>query len=86
MTKVVVGKWGKNLAVRLPLEVAKAAGLHTGETVDIEARGGHIVIRRVDAEAIADAQAAAAEIIAESERHPLDESEILEMLEEGRRG
>jgi len=85
MAQATLGKWGKNLALRLPLEVVKAAGLRTGERVDVQARGGDIVIRRVDAEAIADAHAAAEEIIAESEFHPLDEATILEMLKEGRR-
>ena len=86
MTHVTIGKWGKNLAVRLPLAVVKAAGLRTGERVDIEAHGNDIVIRRADASAIADAQAAADEIMAESELHPLDTVRILEMLNEDRRG
>jgi antitoxin MazE len=75
----VLGKWGRNIGVRLPSEVVKAAGLRNGERVDVEARGA-------DADAIADAQAAAEEIIAESELYPLDTAEILEMLNEGRRG
>jgi len=44
--QAIVGKWGKNLAVRLPGQVAKAAGLTNGEQVEIEARDGDIVIRR----------------------------------------
>jgi antitoxin MazE len=86
MTQAILGKWGKNLAVRLPLDIVKTAGLRSGERVDVEARGSDIIIRRADADAIADAQAAAEEIIAESERHPLDQATILEMLNEGRRG
>jgi antitoxin component of MazEF toxin-antitoxin module len=86
MVQAVIGKWGKNLAVRLPVEVVKAAGLHTGERVDIETRGPDIIIRRSDADALADAQAAAEEIWRERELHPLDEAEILDMLKEGRRG
>jgi antitoxin MazE len=85
VTHSVIGKWGKNLALRLPAEIVKATGLHTGEQVDIEMRGGEIIIRRCDAAAIAAAQIAAEEIIAESELHPLDEAEILEMVREGRR-
>lgn len=85
MAQAIIGKWGKNLAVRLPIEVVKAAGLHTGERVDVETRGNDIIIRRADADAIADARAAAEEIIAESEHHPLDYAEILETLKEGRR-
>jgi antitoxin MazE len=86
MAQAILGRWGRNLALRLPLEVVKAAGLRTGERVEVETRGGDIVIRKVDADAIADAQAAAEEIIAESELHPLTTAEILEMLHEGRRG
>ena len=46
MSEVIVGKWGKNLAVRIPGEVAKAARLSDGERVEIEALDGDIVIRR----------------------------------------
>ncbi len=46
MATVTVGKWGKNLAVRLPGEVANSAGIKDGERVQIETRDGEIVIRR----------------------------------------
>jgi antitoxin MazE len=47
MPQVIIGKWGKNLAIRLPSEVVKAAGLTTGERLDIETQtDGSIVIRR----------------------------------------
>jgi antitoxin component of MazEF toxin-antitoxin module len=46
MSQVTVGKWGKNLAIRLPVEVVKEAGLSDGERVEIETRDGEIVIRR----------------------------------------
>jgi antitoxin MazE len=46
MPQVIVGKWGNNLAVRLPGEVVEAAGLKDGERVEIEARDRDIVIRR----------------------------------------
>lgn len=46
MSQVTVGKWGKTLAIRLPREIVKAAGIGGGERVDIEARNGNIVIRR----------------------------------------
>jgi antitoxin MazE len=46
MSKAIVGRWGKSLAIRLPGEVAKAAGIGDGERVDIEARDRAIVIRR----------------------------------------
>ena len=44
--QVTIGKWGKNLAIRLPGEIVKAAGLNNGERVEIETRDGDIVIRR----------------------------------------
>jgi antitoxin MazE len=76
---------GKNLAVRFPLEFAKAAGLREGERVQIEAYDGDIVIRRPVARARADAEVAAEEIISESRNHSLGEVTIRELLEEGRR-
>jgi antitoxin MazE len=86
MSQVTVGKWGKNLAVRFPLEFAKAAGLREGERVEIEAHDGDIVIRRPVARVRADAEVAAEEIISESRNHSLGEVTIRELLEEGRRG
>ena len=44
--QVTIGKWGKNLAIRLPGEIVKAAGLNDGERVEIETHDGDIVIRR----------------------------------------
>ena len=46
MAQIIVGKWGKNLAIRFPGEIAKAAGLRDGERVEVEARDREIVIRR----------------------------------------
>jgi bifunctional DNA-binding transcriptional regulator/antitoxin component of YhaV-PrlF toxin-antitoxin module len=63
----------------------KAAGLRTGETVEVEARGNDILIRRLDPVAMADAHAAAEEIIADSDRHPLGDITIRELIDEGRR-
>lgn len=85
MSQVIVGKWGKNLAVRLPRDVAKAAGVIDGERVEIEARNGDIVIRRRIGDVSA-AQAAAEEILAEGEKHSLDGISIRELIDEGRRG
>lgn len=48
MVRVTVGKWGNNLAVRLPGEIVEAARLHDGERVDIEELDGAIVIRRTE--------------------------------------
>ena len=46
MSRVTVGKWGKSLAIRLPGEIVKAAGLSHGERLEIETHDGEIVIRR----------------------------------------
>jgi antitoxin component of MazEF toxin-antitoxin module len=46
MSQVVIGRWGKNLAIRFPGEVAEAAGFSEGEKVDVEEHEGNIVIRR----------------------------------------
>ena len=47
MAQATVGRWGKNLAIRMPLEMAKAAGLSEGERVEVATHDGDIVIRRV---------------------------------------
>jgi len=44
--QAIVGKWGRNLAIRLPGETVRAAALGAGERVEIETHGGEIVIRR----------------------------------------
>ena len=46
MAEAVLGKWGKNLALRLPANVAKAACLEVGERVEVDIRDSEIVIRR----------------------------------------
>jgi len=46
MPHITVGKWGKNLAVRFPGDVARELGLREGEQVEIETQDGAIVIRR----------------------------------------
>ncbi len=47
MSHVTIGKWGKSLAVRLPGDIARSAGLSEGAQVDVEAHDGAIVIRPV---------------------------------------
>jgi antitoxin component of MazEF toxin-antitoxin module len=88
MTHVIVGKWGKNLAIRVPFDVVRASGLSDGEEVEIEAQDGDILIRRSAAHAKdrQDAQVAAAEIMAESKMHSLAGLSIRELRDEGRRG
>jgi antitoxin MazE len=46
MTHVIVGRWGKNLAVRFPNEIAGALQLRDGDRVEIESQPDQIVIRR----------------------------------------
>jgi antitoxin MazE len=41
-----VGRWGNNLAVRLPGEIIRAVPLRDGDDVEIEAKADTIVIRR----------------------------------------
>lgn len=80
MAKALVGKWGKNLAVRVPAEIVQAIGLKDGEQVEIEAQGGEIVIHRGDAQRRADARKAADEIIAESRSYSLGGVSIRELI------
>lgn len=88
MTHVIVGKWGKNLAIRVPLEIAREAGLSDGEDVEIEAVDGDILIRRSAARTrgLEQAKAAAAEIIADSKGRSLSGVSIRDLREDGRRG
>ncbi|MDR3534904.1 MAG: AbrB/MazE/SpoVT family DNA-binding domain-containing protein [Acetobacteraceae bacterium] len=88
MSQAIVGRWGKSLAVRVPYAVAQAAGLTDGEQVEVEALDGDIIIRRpaTHASARQAAEAAAAEIVAESRRHSLGDAAIRDLLDEGRRG
>jgi antitoxin MazE len=45
--RVVVGRWGVSLAVRLPRDAALTAGFENGTSVEVEARRGEVVIRSV---------------------------------------
>ena len=88
MSQVRVGKWGKSLAIRVPLDLARTSGLSDGEAVEIETLDGDILIRRraAKAEARRDAEAAAIELIANAKGHSLGGLSIRELREEGRRG
>lgn len=88
MTEVIVGKWGSSLAVRMPLDIARAAGLKDGEHVEVAAEGGDIVIRRDQARSAAkeEARRAAAAIIANSRRFSLGDVTIGQLIDEGRPG
>jgi antitoxin component of MazEF toxin-antitoxin module len=50
MTQAIIGRWGKNLAVRFPGDVAKAAGLDDGQRVDIVSQNDALIIRKLPAE------------------------------------
>ncbi len=47
MSYVTVGRWGKNLALRFPNDLATDFGLQEGERVEIAAQDDTIVIRRL---------------------------------------
>jgi antitoxin component of MazEF toxin-antitoxin module len=82
MSHSIVGKWGKNLAIRVPMDVARASGLADGEAVEVAVQDGDIVVRRQAAHVRArqDAELAAAEIISDSSRHSLRGISIRELL------
>ena len=46
MTHAILGRWGKNLALRLPPEVASGLSLREGERVEVVSGPGEIIIRR----------------------------------------
>lgn len=50
MARALIGKWGRNLAVRISADIAKAVRLEAGAQVEVEARDGTVVIRPVEAE------------------------------------
>lgn len=88
MSEVIVGKWGKNLAIRVPREIARGLGLSDGEAVELEAVDGdlHVHRRSAKAEAQREAETAAAEIIAHAHGRSLGGVSIRELREGGRRG
>jgi antitoxin MazE len=50
MSQAVIGRWGKNLAIRLPTDIAKTAGLGEGQRVEIVSSKNEVVIRKLPAE------------------------------------
>jgi antitoxin component of MazEF toxin-antitoxin module len=50
MSQAVVGRWGKNLAIRFPADVAKSAGLDEGQRVEIVSHDDQVVIRKLPPE------------------------------------
>ena len=45
MGRAVVGRWGRSLAIRIPADVASAAGIGEGQQVEVQANDGAVVIR-----------------------------------------
>lgn len=85
MVKAIVGKWGKSAALRLPLDVLRAADLKIGDQVEIEARDRKIVVGIPDERARKRAEAAAARIIKRSKGHSLGGLSIRDLINEGRK-
>jgi antitoxin MazE len=50
MSQAVIGRWGKNLAIRLPTDIAKTAGLGEGQRVEIVSSKNEVVIRKLPAD------------------------------------
>lgn len=46
MANAIIGRWGKNLAVRLPGEIVEKIDLREGARVEITAQDDCVVIRR----------------------------------------
>jgi antitoxin MazE len=46
VSQVTIGKWGRNLAIRLPRDIVQSAKLKGGERLEIEAQEDAIVMRR----------------------------------------
>ena len=88
MSESIVRKWGKTLAIRVPMDIARTIGLTEGEIVEVESEDGDILIRRRAAHARGrqDAEKAAAEIIENSRLHSLDGLSVRDLLDDGRRG
>ena len=63
MTKAKIGTWGKSLAVRVPADVVRLAGLSDGEAVEIEWVDGNILMRRDDAKSARQRDALAAGVL-----------------------
>ncbi|MBV8848330.1 MAG: AbrB/MazE/SpoVT family DNA-binding domain-containing protein [Methylobacteriaceae bacterium] len=87
MAGVIVGRWGKNLAIRVPAEVAETTGLRDGERVEIEVRDSDILVRRQSARAEARkrAEEAVSRIIEGRKNYSLGDVTIRELIDGGRR-
>jgi len=45
-TRVQIAKWGNSLGLRVPRDLAARIGLTEGTRVDVEARGGRLVVSK----------------------------------------
>jgi antitoxin component of MazEF toxin-antitoxin module len=86
MSQATVGRWGRNLAIRVPSDIARRTKLTDGERVEVEAHDGDILIRRPSVKARRSAVAAADEIIEERRHFRLSRTTMRRLLAEGRRG
>jgi antitoxin component of MazEF toxin-antitoxin module len=50
MPSAIIGRWGKNLAIRFPANIAEAASLKDGERVEIAVSKDEVVIRKLPGE------------------------------------
>lgn len=85
MARAKVGRWGKNLAIRIPQEVAEVTGLSDGEQVEIHAKDGEVVVIRPAARNRADAMKAAEEILKRGRGMSLRGISIKDLINEGRK-
>jgi antitoxin component of MazEF toxin-antitoxin module len=85
MAKVTIGKWGKNAALRLPVEIMKATGLKIGEEVEVGVAGLKVIVTRPHDVRRAEAEAAAERIIKRSKGHSLRGLSIRDLINEGRK-
>ena len=85
MTRIVVGRWGRNLALRIPAEIAAEVGVLEGEKVDIEVSDGAIHVRRAGRQDTADALEAAEAILAEAQDFSFGDLSPRDLIDDGRR-
>jgi antitoxin MazE len=85
MARAKVGKWGKNLAIRVPHEIAEALGLSDGEQVELHAKDGNLAVIRPEARKRAEAEKAAEAILKRGRGMSLRGLSIKDLINEGRK-
>jgi antitoxin component of MazEF toxin-antitoxin module len=83
--QIKIGRWGSSLAVRIPADVAEAAGLFEGELLEVEARGGDLLMHRADDARRADAIEAATDLLRLAKGRTLGGVGIRDLIDDGRR-